>query len=148
MTKWMQQAACNDDQIDPKWFHGNGKGMRPIRALRVCQECPVRMECLLAALQWSNHDDHGVWGGTTHRQRRDVRFNRASITAVMAQSDRVAWEYEEEPADLEVHDPFPRLSDVCVDCGRGSWMGGLRCRGCYLANARPVGRDGNRRKAA
>jgi len=143
MNEWMLQAACNDDQIDPKWFHGNGKGLRPIRALRICQQCPVRMECLLVALEKPNHDDHGVWGGTTHRQRRDIRFHRLSITRAMAQADQVAFEYAPEPEDLEISDPFPHLGDVCVDCDGPSWLGGLRCKPCYLAQAQPLRRVGH-----
>lgn len=36
----------------------------------VCADCPVRPECLAWAL---SHESHGVWGGTSVRQRRALR---------------------------------------------------------------------------
>lgn len=37
-------------------------------AIRVCERCPVRQECLDYAVD--NDMDLGVWGGLTERQRR------------------------------------------------------------------------------
>jgi WhiB family redox-sensing transcriptional regulator len=42
-------------------------------ARRICGECPVREECLDHALQW---ETEGFWGGTSSRQRRDLRRER------------------------------------------------------------------------
>jgi len=33
---------------------------------------------------------------------------------------------------------------VCVDCDGPSWLGGLRCKQCYLAKARPLRRVGQK----
>jgi len=44
-------------------------------AIRVCERCPVRQQCLEYAVD--NDMDLGVWGGLTERQRRTyVRHNR------------------------------------------------------------------------
>ena len=39
-------------------------------AAKICQACPVRLECLADALD--NQIEYGVWGGMTERQRRAV----------------------------------------------------------------------------
>ena len=39
-------------------------------AAKICQVCPVRLECLADALD--NRIEYGVWGGMTERQRRAV----------------------------------------------------------------------------
>lgn len=38
------------------------------RAVSICQRCPLRRPCLLAAVQ--RREPHGVWGGLTAYQRR------------------------------------------------------------------------------
>ena len=57
------------------------------RAKRICAQCPVRRECLEAALsdeegrwdpekgRWSRHLPYGVWGGHTpaERHNRNIR---------------------------------------------------------------------------
>jgi WhiB family redox-sensing transcriptional regulator len=44
-------------------------------ARRVCADCPVKTECLEYAL--ANRIDHGVWGGTSERERRRILKARA-----------------------------------------------------------------------
>lgn len=40
-------------------------------AIALCQECPIKIECLIQALQ--NNETHGVWGGMTPAQRESTR---------------------------------------------------------------------------
>ena len=40
-------------------------------AKKLCQDCPVRMECLAFALK---HEVTGIWGGLGERERRDFRY--------------------------------------------------------------------------
>ncbi len=38
-------------------------------AITICHNCPVKTPCLEYALA---HKLEGIWGGTTHRQRRQI----------------------------------------------------------------------------
>jgi WhiB family redox-sensing transcriptional regulator len=43
-------------------------------ARKICQDCAVRGPCLEYALV--NRIDHGVWGGTSERERRRILRQR------------------------------------------------------------------------
>ena len=51
-----------------EFFPSDGVGVE--KARKVCDSCPVQSECLEYALR--NRIDHGVWGGTSERQRRRI----------------------------------------------------------------------------
>jgi WhiB family transcriptional regulator, redox-sensing transcriptional regulator len=76
---WRDRAACRD--ADPELFFpvsDLGPGARQVaEAKTVCGRCPVRARCLDYAID--NALDHGVFGGTTERERR-----------VLVRRDRVA----------------------------------------------------------
>jgi WhiB family redox-sensing transcriptional regulator len=78
---WRQGAACRDQ--DPELFFpltDLGPGARQAdRAKAVCARCPVRTECLDYALD--NGLDHGIFGGATETERRELRRARTSRTA-------------------------------------------------------------------
>lgn len=64
---WMAHADCRD--LDPRLFYPvRGQPTGP--AKQVCQACPVRQACLEYAL--ANREKHGIWGGTTVRDRRHI----------------------------------------------------------------------------
>ena len=71
-TDWRHRAACRDE--DPELFFPiseTGPAARQAtEAKAVCARCPVREQCLRYALD--NGLDHGVFGGTTERERRAV----------------------------------------------------------------------------
>ena len=70
--EWVEEAVCA--QCDPEvWFpvRGQGAPQATDRALRICGECPVRDECLQYALE--TEQLHGVWGGTTARERKQMK---------------------------------------------------------------------------
>ena len=62
---WQEQARCRGVDGDV-FFPERGESSRP--AKRICAECPVRLECLNAALR--RGEQYGVWGGMTQRERR------------------------------------------------------------------------------
>ena len=68
---WMERGKCRE--MDPALFFPND-GMGVQVAQRICAECPVREECLEYAL--ANRVDHGVWGGTSERERRRILRSR------------------------------------------------------------------------
>lgn len=71
---WRAQAACRG--VNPDVFFPD-KGQSVARARAICARCPVRDACLEYALAaGSNHVDVGVWGGTTTRERRQIRNAR------------------------------------------------------------------------
>jgi WhiB family transcriptional regulator, redox-sensing transcriptional regulator len=45
-------------------------------ARALCADCPVRQECLEAAL--TDTDLMGLWGGTTETERREIRRRRVA----------------------------------------------------------------------
>lgn len=80
---WSDQAACRRDGTDRHWPTGAesspGYRQHAADAMRVCAWCPVRAECLAHALE--NGEDDGIWGGTTPRQRRQIRKSRTAPAA-------------------------------------------------------------------
>ena len=70
--RWEDDAACRG--MNPELFYpGQGESVAEARA--VCEECPVRRECLSTAL--ARPEMFGVWGGLAERGRRQVRNSRA-----------------------------------------------------------------------
>lgn len=66
--EWIAKANCRG--IDPElFFPERGESLRP--AQEVCAGCVVRDECLEYAIAYGEH--HGIWGGTSERERRRLR---------------------------------------------------------------------------
>lgn len=74
-TDWALRAVCSGD--DPDALFVSGAAQRD--AARICQACPVRLECLADALD--NQIEYGVWGGMTERQRRAVLKKSPEVTS-------------------------------------------------------------------
>lgn len=65
---WMADALCA--QVSPDmFFPEKSKGVAKA-AIRVCEACPVRDECLRYALE--NRFDDGIFGGLTPNGRRKL----------------------------------------------------------------------------
>lgn len=74
-TEWMARGRCRD--IPPSaFFPSDGVGVEV--AKRICAECPVKSPCLEYAL--TNRIDHGVWGGTSERERRRILRQRRILS--------------------------------------------------------------------
>ena len=72
---WMRDAACRG--VEPGvFFPSDNAGVEA--AQRLCAACPVRPECLEHALE--NRLDHGVWGGTSERERQRILRGRRLST--------------------------------------------------------------------
>ena len=68
---WRARAACRSQ---PTWVFFPRLGEDPRLAKSVCARCPVRVECLEAAV--GEPELQGVWGGTTLDERRAIRRRR------------------------------------------------------------------------
>jgi WhiB family redox-sensing transcriptional regulator len=66
-ANWMDNGICRNHP-PATFFPSDGVGVEV--AKRICATCPVLDTCLEYALD--NHIDHGVWGGTSERQRRRI----------------------------------------------------------------------------
>ncbi len=79
MFVWERDVACR--VADSALFFGpDGEGLaereaREALARAVCEECPVRTQCLDLAL--STFVKHGIWGGMNLHERRLERRRRA-----------------------------------------------------------------------
>ncbi len=80
-TEWMSDGKCRI--LDPSiFFPSDGVGVDVAR--RICSDCVVKGPCLEYALL--NRIDHGVWGGTSERERRRIA-RRRRLTATVDFAD-------------------------------------------------------------
>lgn len=71
---WQEQAACLG--MDPDiFFPKQGESTQEAKA--VCRRCPVKEECLELCL--SREEKGGIWGGTSQKERKPMRKERARI---------------------------------------------------------------------
>jgi len=66
--KWRDQALCKGSETDMYFPYSiNRQNLMEVRKIiSICEECPVKAECLYEAFMY---DHEGIWGGTTKRQR-------------------------------------------------------------------------------
>jgi WhiB family redox-sensing transcriptional regulator len=75
-TDWMAEGNCT--RVPPStFFPSDGVGVDIAR--KICENCPVKSPCLEYALV--NRIDHGVWGGTSERERRRILRQRRQRAA-------------------------------------------------------------------
>ncbi|WP_424190186.1 WhiB family transcriptional regulator [Actinokineospora sp. G85] len=70
---WKVRAACRDEDTS-RLFE---RGAEQRKAKLTCIACPVRTECLAAALD--DRVEFGVWGGMTERERRALLRRRPDV---------------------------------------------------------------------
>lgn len=89
---WDQHAACRGSEEPDVFFPDGDEGLALVltaEARAYCLRCPVRPECLTAALD--RKEPSGIWGGLDTDERRAlVRLARERAEAA---------EREEEPTD-------------------------------------------------
>lgn len=69
---WAKYASCQGVPTDVM-FPTDKAGEE--KALEICENCSVAMDCLEFAL--SEREEFGVWGGKSERERRGLRRKRA-----------------------------------------------------------------------
>jgi WhiB family redox-sensing transcriptional regulator len=62
---WEEQARCR--QYDPEIFFAP-RARAERKAKTICGKCPVKVDCLVFALQAKV--EFGIWGGTNGKERR------------------------------------------------------------------------------
>lgn len=72
---WYEHAECRGAAQDT-FFPGQGDDVRPAREM--CNVCPVAVECLAYALD--HGEKYGIWGGTSERERRQMRRDWQAVT--------------------------------------------------------------------
>lgn len=78
---WTLAARCRgmEDALFPE-----GKDQKRVRS--VCTRCPVRVRCLVEALD--NRIEWGIWGGMTERERRQVLRQNPDVSSWARLLDR------------------------------------------------------------
>lgn len=71
---WRDKALCRG--LTRLFFPGQGEPTKEAKAL--CQECPVRSECLDAA-SGDPPERFGIWGGLSEEGRRRLRNPRRQL---------------------------------------------------------------------
>jgi WhiB family redox-sensing transcriptional regulator len=81
-TDWRLDAACLGNWKPfhaPHYERGPAVHRRVQEAKAICATCPVRTPCLELALD--TYDRHGIYGGTTARERRALAKTRNGAAA-------------------------------------------------------------------
>lgn len=66
---WRVLAGCIG--ADPEAFYADDAAVQDL-ARGVCRRCPVRAICLADALDAPRTGKHGIWGGTTAKEREKL----------------------------------------------------------------------------
>ncbi len=72
---WHQQAACSGVGVT-SFVLTKAKGTWSEYNRELCEDCPVRQECLETAL--ADRELQGLWGGTTGAERAALRRGRVA----------------------------------------------------------------------
>jgi WhiB family redox-sensing transcriptional regulator len=87
--KWMRGASCLEMDGD-LWFPEVGNWAHGRQAIAICQECPVREQCLEMALR--ERIKFGIWGGLLPSQREVLLRNARKALADSPSPDSVTTE--------------------------------------------------------
>jgi len=98
--EWTLRAACAKRSPDELFVQGAAQR----QAREVCFACPVRLECLVDALD--NRIQYGVWGGMTERERRALLRRAPSVESWRTTLDDV--DRDEITAEIGRRWPAPR----------------------------------------
>ena len=88
-----EMSNANIRKIHELFFPEKGDIDGAVKAIAICEKCPVRADCLKESLE--NNERIGIWGGTSGRTRRRITRmkNIVSLTQTIVPDDE---DYEEE----------------------------------------------------
>ncbi len=121
---WQRHGVCaTDADVAADLFHpGRGTPQRRLEAAKTaCGRCRVQAPCLEYALSWP--EKHGIWGGTSERERRELRRARAATpeTQLPAVAENVAtcrqagMTWPEITAELQIAPSVLRAARATID---------------------------------
>ena len=71
---WLSKATCRNEEIIESDLFFAQRRIFFKEALKICQICPVKEQCLDYVLKIPHNEDHyGVMGGTTRNERKHMR---------------------------------------------------------------------------
>lgn len=79
---WMADALCVGTNPDLFFPGRNAKPKDIKKAKAICAQCPVRVPCLVFAV--NGNERWGIFGGTTPRERRAMRQAARFVPAEVA----------------------------------------------------------------
>lgn len=128
--EWVTKAVCA--HVDPElWFPEKGGDPEPAR--RICQGCPVRVDCLehaLASEQSSPTGMYGIWGGLTAHERMALLGKRPTKQCDSCDATVVGGTQRCRAC----HDATRAKKAECVGCGK-TVREDMPCPHCTLARA-------------
>jgi WhiB family redox-sensing transcriptional regulator len=98
---WKRYGACHGKP--PDWWYPVSETLvsdETLEAKALCEGCPVSQQCLTYALA---HEDHGIWAGTSERERRRIRRKAGIAMASPSLSPQAVSPVPRHVADV---DPF------------------------------------------
>lgn len=81
---WRDTAACRGMSVDI-FFPERGQNGKVADAKKICERCPVAPECLAEALV--DPMNSGIWGATSHMQRRATRSANNPVESARHRKD-------------------------------------------------------------
>ena len=87
-SNWRVQAECR--LMPPELFFPKGEtdlAALETEAKSVCRGCPVKYDCLMAAIAIEQGDSsatHGIWGGMNERERRKLRKDGVRVWSTLS----------------------------------------------------------------
>jgi len=91
--EWMANAACAEVDPDlhfPSGEHGPANMRQIWQAKAVCASCPVMGQCR----EYGMTEPHGVWGGLSAGERREIRAREIDHQHELARHAAVQLDHE------------------------------------------------------
>lgn len=86
--RWAAAARCAEVGDTERFFpEHQGRSVEVNRTLELCRGCEVVVQCRDWAVR---NNEYGIWGGTTEKQRRDIRRGLGLHTPVLDRIDHGA----------------------------------------------------------
>jgi WhiB family redox-sensing transcriptional regulator len=137
-VSWFERAACKG--ADPNiWFPAKSDGTDDSdnhgrQAKAICATCPVRLDCLVDALQ--RNEDGGIWGGAGEPTRRAlVRVLPAATHQPDDLPDVCGCAWCELVAAFFAGDVIDSNGPGATHYHRVTYGRGCRCFACRLATS-------------